>query len=311
MNGRMEQMNGMVVGDQPGNAGRDSTNHLPASTIASERRGTDIAPSNAIAPVELVHFTHMASINEPPPPKYHRRESDPDLKRSISQVQHMSMEDEKRHLPEGWVRQFDTKSSHYFYVDTRANPSRSIWVHPFEDLQWQKETAASVGPPPGPPPNASSDSRLGNDNLDENGTEGQGEDRTRGFFYFRHGRVEGRQGWPQPDERKAQQEREMQARYLERRQLLLGDQANRQVRHPHSSNYKSRIQPVHTAPQAMYGHQKISNDGGVMGMPLSGGLTGGFALGDTSGGGFEEGVGGFGDGGGEFAGGGGGFANKF
>jgi hypothetical protein len=37
-------------------------------------------------------------------------------------------------------------------VDTRANPPRSIWVHPFDDPQWQQQHAQSVGPPPGPPP---------------------------------------------------------------------------------------------------------------------------------------------------------------
>lgn len=43
------------------------------------------------------------------------------------------MEDEMRDLPAGWVRSFDAQSQHQFFVDTRANPPRSIWVHPYDD----------------------------------------------------------------------------------------------------------------------------------------------------------------------------------
>ena len=43
------------------------------------------------------------------------------------------MEDAARPLPEGWVRQWDPTSHHNFYVDTKANPPRSIWSHPFDD----------------------------------------------------------------------------------------------------------------------------------------------------------------------------------
>jgi hypothetical protein len=44
-----------------------------------------------------------------------------------------SMEDEARPLPTGWIRQWDTKEHHQFYVDTKADPPRSIWVHPLDD----------------------------------------------------------------------------------------------------------------------------------------------------------------------------------
>ncbi|KAF2232831.1 hypothetical protein EV356DRAFT_504838 [Viridothelium virens] len=47
-----------------------------------------------------------------------------------------SMEDEGRPLPEGWVRQFDEKSHHQFFVDTKATPPRSIWHHPYDDEQY-------------------------------------------------------------------------------------------------------------------------------------------------------------------------------
>lgn len=35
-------------------------------------------------------------------------------------------------LPDGWRREFDAKTEHTFYVDTKAKPPRSIWVHPYE-----------------------------------------------------------------------------------------------------------------------------------------------------------------------------------
>ena len=47
-----------------------------------------------------------------------------------------SMEDEARDLPPGWVRQYDTKEHHQFFVDTRAKPPRSIWHHPYDDEEY-------------------------------------------------------------------------------------------------------------------------------------------------------------------------------
>lgn len=47
-----------------------------------------------------------------------------------------SMEDEARPLPPGWVRQFDPVEQHQFFVDTNADPPRSIWVHPYDDPEF-------------------------------------------------------------------------------------------------------------------------------------------------------------------------------
>jgi hypothetical protein len=41
-----------------------------------------------------------------------------------------------RELPPGWVRSFDAQEQHQFFVDTTANPPRSIWVHPYDDEQY-------------------------------------------------------------------------------------------------------------------------------------------------------------------------------
>ncbi|ORX38308.1 hypothetical protein BD324DRAFT_620388 [Kockovaella imperatae] len=42
-----------------------------------------------------------------------------------------SMDDERRDLPPGWVRCFDPKTEHHFYVEEATR--RSIWVHPYDD----------------------------------------------------------------------------------------------------------------------------------------------------------------------------------
>ena len=46
------------------------------------------------------------------------------------------MEDESRELPQGWVRSFDPESHHQFFVDTRVDPPRSSWVHPYDDDEY-------------------------------------------------------------------------------------------------------------------------------------------------------------------------------
>jgi len=42
-------------------------------------------------------------------------------------------------LPDGWVREYDPRTKHPFWVDTKAKPPRSIWVHPFEDEEFLRE----------------------------------------------------------------------------------------------------------------------------------------------------------------------------
>ncbi|MCJ1257183.1 hypothetical protein MMC24_005008 [Lignoscripta atroalba] len=53
-----------------------------------------------------------------------------------------SMEDEARPLPPGWSRQFDPQTSHQFFVDTKAQPPRSIWHHPYDDQQYLDSLAS-------------------------------------------------------------------------------------------------------------------------------------------------------------------------
>jgi len=46
------------------------------------------------------------------------------------------MEDEHRPLPPGWIRLFDPTEHHQFFVNTKTDPPRSIWVHPFDDPEY-------------------------------------------------------------------------------------------------------------------------------------------------------------------------------
>merc|ERR1712096_412765 len=41
--------------------------------------------------------------------------------------------EDTRPLPDGWVKQFDNNYKQHFYVDTRANPPRSTWIHPIDE----------------------------------------------------------------------------------------------------------------------------------------------------------------------------------
>ena len=44
------------------------------------------------------------------------------------------LDDEQRDLPEGWVRCFDPKQQHHFYVEEATK--RAIWVHPYDDPEF-------------------------------------------------------------------------------------------------------------------------------------------------------------------------------
>ncbi|KAF2420988.1 hypothetical protein EJ08DRAFT_528239 [Tothia fuscella] len=87
---------------------------------------------------------------EPPPPSYEAstssgpspRKNEHRERNGIPPDRRRSMEDEQRPLPHGWVRSFDPKSSHQFFVNTTTTPPRSIWHHPLDD----EEYLASLSP---------------------------------------------------------------------------------------------------------------------------------------------------------------------
>ncbi|KAG8938684.1 hypothetical protein FRC00_014566 [Tulasnella sp. 408] len=53
---------------------------------------------------------------------------------NIDEAQH---EEELRPLPVGWIRQWDSSTENYFYVDTTANPPLSVWEHPDDLIEEQ------------------------------------------------------------------------------------------------------------------------------------------------------------------------------
>lgn len=87
----------------------------------------------------------MATPSEPPP-SYEQvagrgRTTNlqvPESRNGISPRGRRSMEDERRDLPAGWIRQYDDTSHHQFFVDTTKEPPRSIWHHPYDDEEYLK-----------------------------------------------------------------------------------------------------------------------------------------------------------------------------
>ncbi|KAF8481077.1 hypothetical protein DFH94DRAFT_737849 [Russula ochroleuca] len=49
------------------------------------------------------------------------------------------MSSEELPLPYGWVQEFDPNTNHPFWVDTKADPPRAIWTHPYDDDQYLQE----------------------------------------------------------------------------------------------------------------------------------------------------------------------------
>ncbi|UZJ53154.1 hypothetical protein CBS101457_002474 [Exobasidium rhododendri] len=68
-----------------------------------------------------------------------------DTTNGIPDQERRSMEDLTRPLPEGWIRQFDSKSHHHFYVNTRETPPRSIWQHPSDENPFENNKGGGSG----------------------------------------------------------------------------------------------------------------------------------------------------------------------
>ncbi|KAJ9618051.1 hypothetical protein H2204_013200 [Knufia peltigerae] len=57
----------------------------------------------------------------------------PQSKNGIPASDRRSMEDLQRPLPEGWVRSYDPKENHQFFVNTKEDPPKSYWEHPLDN----------------------------------------------------------------------------------------------------------------------------------------------------------------------------------
>ncbi|EGO01464.1 hypothetical protein SERLA73DRAFT_176741 [Serpula lacrymans var. lacrymans S7.3] len=58
-----------------------------------------------------------------------------------------------RELPPGWTSQWDSNYNAWFYVNTRENPPRSSWVHPYATAPSRSPPPQQFAPAMGAPPN--------------------------------------------------------------------------------------------------------------------------------------------------------------
>ncbi|KAJ7092589.1 hypothetical protein C8R44DRAFT_816073 [Mycena epipterygia] len=220
----------------------------------------------------------------------------------------------ERPLPRGWIREVDGNSGHPFYVDTKATPPRSIWVHPLEDEQYLREhpearekDRPSVDHKPSQSysapatPVASSSDRAGYT------APGGPKPEKRGLFAKLKDKAVGTKEEREQEKRhKAEEKRQMLELRERRHQERLAAQAAMYQQQQQQAMYQQQYAPQYGAPQyggyAPQQQQRSGFGGGGMALPLLGGLAGGLLLGDVL-----SGDGGFGgDGGGDFGGDGGG-----
>lgn len=218
-----------------------------------------------------------------------------------------SMDDEQRELPSGWVRCFDPKQEHHFYVDTATK--RSTWVHPYDDPEYL-QSLPDTHPAN---PNSAEAAAIRHAEAEEEKAKKEG----RNWFQRKKDNMIGtkEERKREKDERKRQreaQEKKMiqaQQEYLKRRQELMRKQAN----DPNISRYYGSNPYAYSAPLTsysrmgyggglggygspygsrygygygggMYGGYGRRGYGGMgMGVPLMGGLGGGLLLGSMMG----------------------------
>lgn len=79
------------------------------------------------------------------PPSYEQATSSASFARrernGITPEVRRSIEDESRPLPEGWVRSFDPQNLHQFFVDTKVDPPRAVWHHPYDDEEYMNSVS--------------------------------------------------------------------------------------------------------------------------------------------------------------------------
>ncbi|KAJ7492749.1 hypothetical protein FB451DRAFT_1219472 [Mycena latifolia] len=223
----------------------------------------------------------------------------------------------ERPLPFGWIREVDSNTGHPFYVDTKATPPRSIWVHPLEDEQYLREhpEAREKARPeldqkpsqtysaPATPPVASSSDRASYAASSGHKPE------KRGFLTKLKEKAVGTKEEREMEKRhKAEEKRQMLELRERRHQERLAAQAAMYQEQQRQQMYAQQYQPQY-APQQQYApygggyaapaQQRSGFGGGGMAMPLLGGLAGGLLLGEVLGG---DGFGGDGGDGGGFGG---------
>ncbi|KAJ3783374.1 hypothetical protein GGU10DRAFT_316911 [Lentinula aff. detonsa] len=209
-------------------------------------------------------------------------------------------------LPYGWTKQYH-ESGHPYYVDTKSDPPRSIWTHPYEDEQYLREhpDAREKVRPLSSQGLGSKKQSLNEEQTRRHSYNGQSSKapigRKKGFFSKLKDKAIGTK-----EEREAEKARMAQLQEQRRQQRLAQQQA-----------YYSQAQ--YAPPPQQYGNRYGGNGGGYgygtgmggiggrrtggmggmgmggMALPLVGGMAGGLLLGEAL-----DGFGGGGFGGGGF-----------
>ncbi|KAK7064334.1 ER-golgi trafficking TRAPP I complex 85 kDa subunit-domain-containing protein [Favolaschia claudopus] len=204
-----------------------------------------------------------------------------------------------RPLPYGWISQRDPNSNATFYVDTKANPPRSIWVHPLEDEQYLREhpearekahlsdqKTPQYSAPPTPPvssPGPGSPGPSGGSSAARMGAP----KKKQGFLGKLKNKVVGTEEEREQERRhKAEQRQQMLALRERQHQEQMARQAAMYQQQQMYAQQQAQYAPQYGAPQygqqyAPQQQQRSGFGGGGLAMPLLGGLAGGLLLGEA------------------------------
>ncbi|KAF7339580.1 hypothetical protein MSAN_02172500 [Mycena sanguinolenta] len=178
-----------------------------------------------------------------------------------------------RPLPYGWITQVDPNSGHTFWVDTKATPPRSIWVHPLDDEQYLREhpearekhshAADQMSPQYSAPPTPAPTPGSSSGHASTGGPSGP--KKKQGFL----GKLK--------DKMMELRERRHQEMLAQQAEMYQRQQQQQQQMYAQQQMYPQQPQYGYAPPQ----QQRSGFGGGGMAMPLLGGLAGGLLLGEA------------------------------
>jgi len=238
------------------------------------------------------------------------------------------MQTDRYPLPFGWVKEFDQASGNSFYVDTKANPPRSIWTHPYQDAEFlkahpdvrEKINVDGIGGSESnlPPPSFEESQRRHSFGEASSSSKPQStstspaklKKRTdRGFLGKLKDKTIGTKEEREAEKKRKQEEDRvrMEAQRQHMQQIMMARQQHYANQPQHGHGFMPPG-PQYGGGYGAYGSNRRRGGGGGgmggMGLPILGGLAGGLLLGEMLDGDFGGGDFGGGDfGGGDFGGG--------
>jgi len=200
-----------------------------------------------------------------------------------------SFDDEHRDLPEGWVRCWDPKQNHHFYVDEKTK--RSTWNHPYDDPEYLQSLPDTH--PANPNSAEAKAARAQAAELQKQHEQALAKSGGKGKVHrnfaqrLKDKAIGTKEEREEAKRKRIEQERQMQAAYLARRKALL----ERQRDNPQLMNYYASPYDRYGPPMSPYGRNfyvpRYGYGGGYgygfggmgMGMPLVAGAGTGLLLG--------------------------------